>query len=151
MLNQIDSAMSPVGLAAFLHGSVQPWLIERAKSRFANEGDEVVGKWLPLSEATVSIRESSGFEGSHPINRRTGELEAYITGSGVDVVAAPGVATLRFPGRNTPTKAVREKMSTAQRGRSNPKTPPRPVLGLGEKDLATVMTTLAFHIKGWRR
>lgn len=151
MLNHIDSALSPIGLAAFLYGGVQPWLVNRAKERFASEGDDVTGKWAPLQQSTVEIRQSQGFEGPHPINRRTGELERYITESGVDVVAAPGVGTLRFPGRNTTSKSVKQKLSTAQKGRINPSTVPRPVLGLNEKDLAVVMTQLALHIQGWTR
>lgn len=149
MLDRIDSALSPVGLAQFLYGGVQPWLEQRAAERFASEGDDASGKWLPLAPATVEIRESQGFEGSHPINKRTGELEQYITQSQVDVTAAPGVGTLRFPGRNAPSKAVAEKLSTAQRGRTYPRTPARPVLALNEKDLSVVMTQLAFHVKGW--
>lgn len=151
MLDRIDSALSPAGLAFFMHGAVQPWLIKRAKARFASEGDDASGKWAPLQQATVEFRESQGFEGSHPINRRTGELEAYITQSDVDVVSAPGVTSLKFPGTNTKaSKSIAEKMRTAQKGRTSPATVPRPVIGLGERDLAAVMTELAFHIQRWR-
>lgn len=147
MLMTIDSALSPVGLAAFLYGSVGPWIKQRAEERFRNEGDDVVGKWAPLQETTVHIRESYGLGGEHPINKRTGELEDYITQGQLSVTTAPGVGTLQFPGNPPRNGALREKMKTAQQGRSSPQTVARPVLGLNEKDLGVVMTMLAFHIE----
>lgn len=147
MLNSIDSALSPSGLATFLGMAVGPWVKERAQDRFATEGDDVTGKWAPLSEVTVDIREKSGFEGAHPINRRTGELEEYITQGQVGVVATPGLAVMTYPKNPPNTKSLKEKVSTAQRGRSNPSTVPRPVLGLNERDLAQVLTMLAFHVQ----
>ena len=147
MLNSIDSALSPVGLAAFLYGAVGPWVKQRAADRFTSEGDDVTGKWAPLQQTTVEIRESYGFEGAHPINRRTGELEAYITEGEVGVTAAPGIGVLKFPQNPPATKSGREKLKTAQKGRTSPATVARPVLGLGERDLAQVVTMLAFHVQ----
>jgi len=147
MLNKIDSALSVTGLAEFLYGAVGPWVKERAANRFVNEGDDVTGKWLPLAPATVEIRERSGFEGSHPINKRTGELEEYITQGQIGVTSSPGIASLKYPENPPRTKSVREKMKTAQQGRSNPHTMPRPVLGLNEKDLTQVLTMLAFFVQ----
>lgn len=147
MLANIDSALSPSGLASFLGMAVGPWVKERAADRFQSEGDDVTGKWAPLSDTTIDIREKSGFEGAHPINKRTGELEAYITQGQVGIVAAPAVSTLTFPKNPPTTKSLKQKMETAQRGRSNPSTVARPVLGLGERDLAQVLTMLAFHVQ----
>lgn len=147
MLNTIDSSLSITGLAAFLYGAVGPWVKERAQDRFAQEGDDVSGKWAPLMQSTVEIRERAGFEGPGPINKRTGELEAYITQGSLGVVSAPGIATLRFPDNAPRTRAITEKMRTAQKGRTSPKTVARPVLGLNEKDLGAVLTMLAFHIR----
>lgn len=147
MLETIDSALSPVGLAAFLYGSVGPWVKERAETRFRNEGDDVVGKWAPLAETTVTIRESYGFGGDHPINKRTGELEEYITQGQVAVTAGLGEASLKFPANEPKSPSLRTKVKTAQQGRSSPNTPARPVLGLGERDLGVVMTMLAFHVE----
>lgn len=150
MLNKIDSALSPVGLATFLHGAVAPWVQERAADRFASEGDDVTGKWAPLEQATIEIRENEGFGGAHPINRRTGELEEYITQGQVGVTAAPSVAVMTYP-KNPPSgKSLRQKMETAQKGRRTPNTVARPVLGLNERDLGAVMTMLAFFVKDGR-
>lgn len=147
MLNSIDSALSPEGLSAFLGLAVGPWVKERAADRFAQEGDDVTGKWAPLQDATVEIRQKAGFGGDHPINKRTGELEEYITQGQIGVTAAPGVATLKYPKNPPATKGLKQKMSTAQRGRGYPATVPRPVLGLNERDLAQVMTMLALHVQ----
>ena len=147
MLETVDSAMSPIGLAAFLYGKVGPWVKERAEARFRNEGDDVVGDWAPLREATINFREAQGFAGEHPINKRTGELEAYITQGNIQVTASAGEGSMKFPGNTPATQSLSEKMRTAQRGRVSPATVPRPVLGLNEKDLSAIMVMLAFHIE----
>jgi len=152
MLLHLDSSLSPVGMYAFMHGAVQPWLVERAEQRFAGEGDDAVGKWAPLMQSTIMYRESAGFGGPRPINKRTGELEAYITGGGADVTSLNGASVLTFPDPKTKMSyGLNKKVETAQVGRSkNPSTVKRPVLGLGEKDLAAIMTRLAFHVQGWK-
>lgn len=150
MLAHLDSSLSPVGLGAFLFGSVGPWVKRRAADRFANEGDDVSGKWLPLQQSTIEIREKAGFPGRNPINKRTGELEAYITQGQIGVTAGPGVGVLRYPDNAPRTRAIREKVKTAQKGRAMPATRPRPILGLNERDLAQVIEMLAFHVQGWK-
>lgn len=152
MLARLDSALSPVGLMFFLTGTVGPWVRHRAQERFQTEGDDVSGKWAPLAPATQEIRSRGEWPvgAASPINKRTGELENYITGSDALVVGHTLGATLTYPGTKTTRKSVLEKVKTAQQGRSNPRTPARPVLGLNERDLAYVVTMLAFHVKGGR-
>jgi hypothetical protein len=147
MLNTIDSALSPVGLAAFLYGQVGVWVKQRAADRFAQEGDDVTGKWAPLQQTTQDIRESYGYGGDHPINKRTGELEEYITQGQVWVTTGAGVGMLQYPKGVPSTKQLRAKLSTAQQGRTSPQTVARPVLGLNEQDLSVILTMLAFHIE----
>jgi len=152
MLHVLDTALNPVAIGAFLGGVVGPFLEGRARSRFANEGDDAVGKWAPLQQTTVDIRESQGYGGAHPINHRTGELEEFITGSGNYTTVHPWGATLQFPGAS-PIGEMEEKVRTAQMGKSaqykgGSDTVPRPVLGLSETDLVYVMSALALHIKG---
>ena len=148
MLERVDSALSPIGMAEFLGLAIGPWIKARAQDRFDREGDDVSGKWLPLSDTTVEIRENMGFSGAHPINRRTGELEEYVTQGSIGIINGPGVSTLRYPNKPPATKSLREKMTTAQKGRSHPNTPPRRVLGLNERDLMHTLTMLAFHVQG---
>lgn len=149
MLERIDTALSPTGLSAFLNVSVEPWVRSRAKARFKNEGDSAVGRWAPLRPATQEIRSSGEWPvgPTSPINRRTGELEEYITGSDGMVAVFGMGAQLSYPKPST-KKSIIEKMKTAQRGRTSPGTVPRPVLGLDERDLTHVLTSLAFWVKG---
>lgn len=147
MLDAIDSSLSPVGLAAFLYGPVGNWIKQRAADRFKEEGDDVTGRWAPLQQATVEIREGMGFEGEHPINKRTGELEAYITQGEIGVVTSPGVGVLKYPQNEPASSGLREKMKTAQQGRANPSTVARPVLGMNENDLSHILVMLALHVQ----
>lgn len=150
MLMAVNTVLSPLGMMGFLKGVVTPYVRLRAAQRFANEGDDTVGKWAPLQPQTQEIRERLDLPigPAHPINRRTGELESYITQSDSDVVSAAGGAQLTYPG-NAPTgRAIQQKMETAQKGRSRtPMTVPRPVLGLGITDLAYVIGQLGITIK----
>lgn len=147
-LERLDTALSPGGIAAFLKGAVEPYIKERAQSRFDSEGDDVSGKWQPLSPATQDIRSRGEWSvgAAHPINVRTTELERYITKS--QGLVAPNAlgATLTYPGSPPGTSGLTEKMRTAQQGRSNPRTPPRPVIGVNEQDLAVAVEMLVFHV-----
>jgi hypothetical protein len=149
MLTHLDSALSPVGLSLFLYGMVSPWLRERAQDRFDSEGDDASGTWAPLKESTIEFREHGGF-GEGPINRRTGELEAYITGGNGRVIATPLGASLAYPGTDTVSSHLVTKVKTAQQGRSFPRTVARPVLAVNESDLAYVVTQLAFFVQSYR-
>lgn len=144
MLMRLDSAISPVGLVAFLGGTVDPYLRQRASERFANEGDDVTGKWAPLSQATQSIRQQMGYGGAHPINVRTGEMEDYITDSPNNLAAHPWGASLTLPG-NEPQGELLKKVRGAQQGENQ--APPRPVIGMNERDLAYVLLALYNYVQ----
>jgi hypothetical protein len=53
-------------------------------------------------------------------------------------------AALVFPGKKGLTPSVKDKLKTAQKGYRS--APPRPVLGLGERDLQFAMSRLVEHI-----
>lgn len=155
MLHKADTAFNSVALVTFLTTEVQPYLQQRAKSRFANEGDDVVGRWVPLRDATQSIREAGRNQGlwtvgdDHPINVRTHEMENYVTsGQGNVFPVGIGGATMQYP-RPSGKKSIRDKMRTAQKGGMAPnsghQTVPRPVIGLNEQDLMFVLTALSYH------
>lgn len=144
-LRRLDTAISPTGLAEFLGVKVDTYIRERAKSRFQGEGDDVVGRWSPLKDATVAIREAQGFPGAHPINKRTGDLEDYITGHRSLVVPMGDGAYMRSPG-DAATGELLDKMERAQIGDS--RTVARPVVGMNEQDLIAVLTMLAIHVEG---
>lgn len=141
MLEHLETKVSPPGLTTWMEADVDPWLRQRAQDRFTNEGDDVVGAWLPLSPYTQMIRQQMGYGADHPINVRTGELENYITSAGSIFETGVGV-TLETPGGTVPPEMA-VKIITAQQGSSFPPTPPRPVLGVNERDLEAIMVTLA--------
>lgn len=146
MLLHLESKLSPPNIGAFLLTKVDPFLRVRAGQRFQDEGDDVVGQWAPLKPATEGIRAAQGYGAAHPINRRTSELEDYIVKSGGGVTVHPAGANLTFPGQPA-SGELAEKVRTAQMGRTNPNTVPRPVLGLNERDLAAVLTMMALEIQ----
>lgn len=149
MLMKLDTALSPPAVAAFLGSRVEPYLQSRAKDRFANEGDDVVGAWTPLSDATQEIRAQMGIGPAGPINKRTGELEDFITNGPVGISIHPMGATLTMPSSipNGMTGELKDKFTTAQSGREDPRTVARPVLGMNERDLANILTQMAFYVQ----
>lgn len=144
MLHRLDTALNPVALAGFLGATVDPYLRQREQARFDKGGDDVVGAWAPLSQATQIIREEAGYGASGPINIRTHEMEDYITNSPNNLAAHPWGASLTLPG-NPPTGELKKKVMGAQRGEGT--APPRPVLGMNERDLTFVLLALGSYIK----
>jgi hypothetical protein len=145
-LQRMETGFSASAWAAFLFGVVGPYLQQRAEQRFQTQGDEAVGgKWLPHHPATAHFRTSQGFpEG--PINHRTGELERYITGGQGAAIPVGPTALLTFPDPSIGLgEDLYEKLRTAQKGKPKPKTPPRPVLGLGGQDAIFVVASMAFY------
>jgi hypothetical protein len=148
MLLRLQDALSPTGVGQFLATAVDPILRNRAIERFRAEGDDAVGQWLPLAAYTQSVRASMGYGPAHPINRRTGRLENYITQTPSNVQMFAGGARLEYPG--TPASGTTaDKVRTAQVGTANPNTPPRPVLAVNHTDLELVLLGLATHIRDW--
>lgn len=151
MLNVLDTAINPVAIAGFLGAVVDPYLRKRAGARFQTEGDDVVGGWAPLATTTHRIREREGYGPEHPINKRTGELEDYITRGDGKIRMDPLIgASVTIPGEPSSSSKLKSKVKVAQSGGTQvgmQPTPPRPVLGMNERDLAFVLLALASHIK----
>lgn len=148
-LLRLEIALAPPGLAHFLGTMVEPYLQTRAINRFASEGDDVSGRWAPLAPFTENIRRSQGYGAAHPINRRTGKLENYITNTPGTITTGGDVSRLKFPGA-TPTGELRDKVRVAQVGdpgtKGSPMTPARPVLGMNATDLEAILVGLAMHM-----
>lgn len=136
----MDRALSGPMLSAFLGTQMLPYLQERAQRRFSNEGDSASGMWAPLKESTVNIREAEGFPGPHPINKRGGQLERWITGAGADFAADPEGALMMWP-KAASTGKLKDKITTAQRG--GPRTVPRPVVAVDMADMAFLMSAFS--------
>lgn len=143
VLTTMAFTTSAVGLSLFMRGSTHKYLAQQAEKRFAQEGDSASGKWAPLREATQNWRRYYGFGENHPINRRTGALEAYITRGGPEVFEEPSGATLMFPGPTNNT-FLTEKMRRAQAGDST--TVARPVLGFDTNDVAAILVSLSIFV-----
>ena len=146
ILQHLDSTLNPFIMAPWMEQTLTPWFQERGRMRFQEEGDDASGKWLPLKPATHKFRIQAQVGAAHPINRRTGELENYIT-NGAPGFAHPNTlgVTFTFPGK-PPIGELKDKVETAQRGRDYPGTDPRPVLAINERDLLAVMTDLALYL-----
>lgn len=151
MLDKLDSTISPAGLSTFLQGRVVPMLRERASSRFSGNGDSASGKWLPLSAATENIRRWGiergiwpGINPSTPINKRSGELEEYITNGNGSLNMNAAETVLKYPQESEPAGKLGSKVRTAQAGRG--RTPARPVLAVDATDLGLVVRGLADYI-----
>jgi hypothetical protein len=150
-LDRLMLLLSQDGLWGFLAYTMQPYLQKRAKERFRMEGDDVTGPWAPLKPSTVAIRENGPWQvgGDHPINRRTGELERWVTKGGQksDIWPSDTGATLSFPSRRGKNADIRAKMQTAQLGRTHPSTVPRPVIGVNETDMIFFQTALTLAVE----
>jgi hypothetical protein len=155
MLTYLESRLTFGELSIFLEEEFKPYLVERIRNRFANEGDDVVGTWAPLSPVTEQWR-AWGRErqfwsvgDDHPINQRTREMYDYLTEGTWQVYtggAGQGSAVLSSPTNRNNDRKMREKLSQAQRGRGS--SPSRPVLGMNEADLAYFLTLFALHLAG---
>lgn len=150
MLTAVNTVLNPLHMMGFLKAKVAPFIRQRAAARFASEGDDATGKWAALMPATQEIRSHLNLPISptHPINRRTGELETYITQSDSDVFPlGMSGAQLTYPGSAPTGRALSEKLATAQKGRNHPLTTDRPVLGLSMTDLSYVIGALGVEIR----
>lgn len=132
-------------LPHFIQDDLAAFLQLRAEERFKNEGDDAVGAWAPLSAATENIRASKGFSSAHPINKRTGDLERFVTGSRGKLTSEGGGFGITFPD-DPPSGDLSQKMITAQIGRPNPRSPARPVVGLSQVDEEGIMDLLSEYI-----
>ncbi len=142
---ELNRRMQPQNLAAFVHTTVGPFIRRRIQQRFQSEGDDVTGKWHPLTLATQMIRAQKGYPPDHPINRRSNQMYNHLLSDpGQTRVMGPMIEfTHPTPGGNPLTL---QKISTAQGGKRRPFTPPRPVLGVNENDMLFVTSELAAYL-----
>ena len=137
--------LSDQGLEEYLEDIAHPYLQDRAAARFAAEGDDAVGKWLPLDATTVQIRLALGYGGAHPINVRTRDLLTYMITAGAETGKIADGMELTFPASGG-DPLIQEKIRTAQTGKAIPSTPPRPVVALSEKDGTDLTMLLSDYI-----
>lgn len=145
-LTRMASRTSSGGLGLFMRDQVHPLMVKRIKDRFSTEGDLAVGKWAELTYATSRIREWKGYGAFHPINKRTGAMEDFLTSSFMLTTQGGAGARLKIPG-STGGAEMAKKIATAQGGGSgqssrmsgpNRNTPARPVLALDAIDAVVI-------------
>lgn len=137
---------TPQGLRHFLRNTVEPFLVRRIENRFRREGDDVTGRWHPLSVATEAFRRRAGFPAAHPINVRTTQMRDYLENSSATINPVGGDMSLVYPGQS-PNALTEKKIRVAQRGqRRRPVTPPRPVLGMNRNDLQYITSELTEYL-----
>lgn len=155
MLSAAEQTLMGPSLRRYLDTEMATYMRKRISDRFASEGDDVTGPWAALQDATVSIRESKGFPGEHPINKRTGDLENFMTKGRLDYTMQSNGASIFFPGK-PPTPELATKVQTAQAGKDFPATVKRPVVGVNAVDMAYFILNFGFwftasvegHFKG---
>ena len=146
VVHNLETKLSPAGLAGFLDSVVDPFIRGRIDGRFGSEGDDVSGRWHPLTQATQQIRASYGFPPDHPINVRTGKLHSFLVTNDSEVLPNGLGATLTHPAPGSIDPVTAKKLATAQGGSASPSTPARPVLGVNDNDLLFVTSSLAAFI-----
>jgi hypothetical protein len=146
MLTRLEQKMMPGPMIAFMQAAVVPYVQQRIAGRFAAEGDDVTGKWHPLSMETEAIRIKHGYPGPHPINVRTSQMRNALTGSFGNTVSAGGVTEMEYPNPVNITGSLARKITTAQMGSMFPTTPPRPVLGFNMNDSIGITALLAGYL-----
>lgn len=137
VINNLNIRMSEGFLFGLLSGT-HHYLKSRARAMFKGEQGPDGSKWEPLAPATVSWRESLGYSGEHPINRRTGYLEASVTTANAasSIVGTSDHMQMFFPSKEPPNGQLEiEYMQAA--GRLNG--PARPFIGMSEKDVAWIL------------
>lgn len=146
VFGHMQQAVGMTELGQFLRDDIDPYLRGRIAARFAGEGDDVVGQWLPLAASTVGIRQSRGLGGAHPINVRTHMMKDFLVTKPGDIKLSGLEATLTSPGPGDPL--TDQKIRTAQQGKSYPNTPPRPVIGVNTVDLDYIHIQLTRYLFG---
>jgi hypothetical protein len=132
-------ATDEASFALFMTTDVREYLQDRVRQRFADEGDDAVGAWLPLDPDTVAIKEKQGR--SRGTNIRTGALFEWLTEAEGRLFGAEEQVILEWPS-DPPSAEVLEHFLTAQEGSEETGAPARPVLGFSTVDFWSIMNDL---------
>lgn len=134
------------GMGAFMRTAMDPYLRRTAASYFRQQGGPGAGQavipWQPLEPATEQIRIAQGYQPG-PINDRSGEMKRFITQQpNPQILSGPGLATMFWPGAPS-NQETAKKLRTAAGGKAQPKTPPRPVIGVTQSDVVNTISLLS--------
>lgn len=140
-MTALQDAISPEAIAQHHAATTTGFLKNRVLSRFESEGDDVSGKWAPLSDYTVQDRAARGFPPAHPILRRTGALRKWV----MDSPPATTGETFMWPSKLPPNNShIAFAYWGAQVGRSN--MPRRRIVVVNMADFLTIRQLLEHRI-----
>jgi hypothetical protein len=142
-LQKMDTGFSATAWSGFLGTTVGPYLRQRMRGRFSQEGDDVSGPWAPLRESTKRIRVTQGYS-EGPINHRSGEMEDFLVNNNGLFMPMGPIAVLTYPS-DPPGIELKKKIKTAQQGQASPKTVARPVIGLNQNDAIFIIAAMSFY------
>lgn len=153
MIENVIERTEPAVIGYWMvNGPVTDFFRQRSEQRFAAEGDDAVGVWAQLRESTQNLREwlrdTHGYdiEPATPINQRTGQLREYASFSDAGGESSGTGYRYLYP-NYLPAGELGDKLRTAQRGRTEPGTVPRPVLGVSFFDLDSVQNMIVGFIE----
>lgn len=147
MMNKLSARLDGREAERLLRQSVQPEMSKRIKARFSAGGDDTVGFWDELSEATENFRRweikmrGLPIAPDWPINTRTGFFKRFIANA-YSVNTSGNSSTLQIPDEQ-PSGIMGKKLEAAQTGNKG-KFPARPVIAIGEWE-RTKVEQLAEH------
>jgi hypothetical protein len=175
VVEALQLKLQPSELKVWLTTHAHRELRERAEERFANEGDDAVGKWAELTRATGIVRQYLGYSPFHPINVRSGALKNLVLNTFTVKDRGASGASLSMPG--PASGEMLSKLRVAQQGgfgtggttragfgrgsarsssggewgniRTGPNrpAPPRPVLALSQRDSLVLSHSLLDWIR----
>ena len=135
-------SLSDDNLAKWAHDYATPYLRERARKRFASEGDDASGPWEPLADST--LKRKSG----NRILRDTGKFYRYVTNTTSGVSRMDGGIEAVFPKRQPTGDHNQKILGFTQEGTRNQ--PSREVIASSEVDTQALMQLLEeYAISGW--
>ena len=142
-ITALQDAISPEAIAQHHAATTAGFLKNRVLSRFESEGDEVSGKWAPLSDYTVQDRVQKGFPPTHPILRRTGALRKWV----MDSPSATTGETFMWPSKLPPNNShIMFAYWGAQVGNPGGNLPRRRIVVVNMADFLTIRQLLEHRI-----
>ncbi len=145
VLSAVERAISSASLAFWMETAAKTHIQERARARFASEGDNVSGPWQALAPATIADRIAQQYPPG-PILHRTGALEDYIVNNPGVMLVDPEAVVFETPAPSSDPELA-AKYLTHQAGSPSRRIPARPMVGLGVEDAATLLYSLTEGIE----
>ncbi|UYL87041.1 hypothetical protein SEA_HOLLOW_20 [Gordonia phage Hollow] len=145
-IRAIEQRISASGMAAFFMSVGHLHFQQRVSERFAQEGDDASGNWLPLADATLKEKAKAGYPPY--INVRTGAMRAYLENAPGYIIGGGKQGTSFGWPRAAPSKNLQDRIKLAQFGdfENGREVPARPVIAADATDMMTLAKLLDAYI-----